>query len=99
MLASLKFLGNILWTHGSESPAQRVLRSLAGALAQHLRGAGCSGRPHAPPPANGPRGSRLGKFPFRFLLPPVPLLLCFSAGRLARLSTPLAPTEALLAPV
>lgn len=29
----------------------------------------CSARPHAPPSANGCEGS-LGKFPFRFLLPP-----------------------------
>lgn len=39
----------------------------------------CPARPHAPPPANGCGGS-LGKFPFRFLLPPVPLLLRWGAS-------------------
>lgn len=107
ILGNLKFLENNSGpAHGSESPAERDPRSPAGAPEQgcSLGRPGpslvpegprprWSARPHAPPSANGCEGSSLGKFRFRFLLPPVPLLL--GSGSLTRLSTPPVPAETL----
>ena len=55
-----------------------------------------SARPQAPPSANGRGGSRLGKFPFRFLPPPVPLRLLLAQGASPALHTPVS-AEALRA--
>lgn len=72
-------------------PQSRDTRGGGQGPAQHLRAtppSSCSARPHAPPSANGREGRGLGKFPFRFLLPPVPLLLLPAQDASPALHTP-----------